>query len=181
MTTLSTTSPGDAGQIPPSVRPRSFFLDHLPFRGWVLIGLLGLIALDAAPFFLFPMVLFPLFVLLPFVLARAVGALSWGVVGETATDAHFLRDRETELLEALERNRELTPARAALETSLTVSEADEMLSGLAERGYIDVRAEGRRLTYALSEQDRRPAAPRKGLSDSGRYGDWRDDAPPGAA
>lgn len=56
---------------------------------------------------------------------------------------------EKELLRAMERDGELTPARAALKTSLTVAEADRLLSELAARGYPEVRARGGRLLYAL--------------------------------
>ena len=60
-------------------------------------------------------------------------------------------DKEKELLEALERHGEITVARAALETSLSVAVAGEMLSGLAEKGHVRVSAEEGRLTYALWE------------------------------
>lgn len=56
---------------------------------------------------------------------------------------------ERQLLEVIERHGEITPARAALETSLTVDEAEGELSRLAQKGHIDVRAEGGRLVYAL--------------------------------
>lgn len=56
---------------------------------------------------------------------------------------------ERELLEVIERRGEITPARAALETSLSVEEAERKLSGLAEKGHLEVRAEGGRLVYAL--------------------------------
>ena len=56
---------------------------------------------------------------------------------------------EQELLEAIERHGEVSPARAALETSLTVAEADRMLSDLAQGGYLEVRVEGGRLLYSL--------------------------------
>ncbi len=48
--------------------------------------------------------------------------------------------KEQELLEALGRRGELTAAGAALETSLTVEEADRMLSRLAAKGHLRVRA-----------------------------------------
>ncbi len=50
--------------------------------------------------------------------------------------------KEQELLEALGRSPsgELTAAGAALETSLTVEEADRMLSRLAAKGHLRVRA-----------------------------------------
>jgi hypothetical protein len=63
--------------------------------------------------------------------------------------------KEKELLEALARHGELTPARAALETSLGVAEADRMLSGLAKDGHIELRAREGRLEYALWDADRR--------------------------
>ena len=59
------------------------------------------------------------------------------------------------LVPALARHGELTPARAALETTLSVAEADRMLSGLAKDGHIEVRAREGRLGYALWEPDRR--------------------------
>jgi hypothetical protein len=57
--------------------------------------------------------------------------------------------KERELLEALQREGELTPARAAMETSLTVAEADKMLKELAEGGHLEVRVRGGGLFYAL--------------------------------
>lgn len=59
------------------------------------------------------------------------------------------KSKERELLEALREHGELTPARAAMETSLAVAEADEMLKGLAEGGHLDVRVRGGGLFYAL--------------------------------
>ena len=56
---------------------------------------------------------------------------------------------ERQLLEAVERYGEITPVRAALETSLTVTEADRMLTELARGGHLEVRAEGGKLLYGL--------------------------------
>ena len=56
---------------------------------------------------------------------------------------------ERQLLEVMERNGEITPARAALQTSLTVDEAERLLSELAQRGHLDVRVEGSKLVYSL--------------------------------
>jgi hypothetical protein len=105
-------------------------------------------------FFLF----FLLFWAIPFFVVPAL-ALSMRSV------AHFVEGRarrpvddgrkEKELLEALARHGELTPARAALETSLSVAEADGVLSGLAKDGHIEVRARDGRLGYALWDADRR--------------------------
>ncbi len=58
--------------------------------------------------------------------------------------------REKELLRAIERRGgEITPIRAALETRLTVEEADRMLSDLATKGHLQVRATDGRLVYIL--------------------------------
>lgn len=58
-------------------------------------------------------------------------------------------DPERELLEVIAAHGEVTPTRAALETSLTVDEAEERLSALAGKGHLDVRVEGGRLVYSL--------------------------------
>jgi hypothetical protein len=59
------------------------------------------------------------------------------------------QNTERQLLEVIERNEEITPARAALQTSLTVDEAERLLSELAQKGHLDVRVEGSRLVYSL--------------------------------
>jgi hypothetical protein len=59
--------------------------------------------------------------------------------------------REKELLEAIRRHGEITAAEAAMETSLSVEEADRMLSGLAVRGHLEVTVDGARITYSLWE------------------------------
>lgn len=56
---------------------------------------------------------------------------------------------ERQLLEAIERNGQITSARAALDTTLTVKEAERGLSLLAESGHIYVRIEDGRLVYYL--------------------------------
>jgi hypothetical protein len=61
---------------------------------------------------------------------------------------------EKELLGLLERNGELTPLAAATKTSLTISEADQMLSDLAQKGHLQVRIDGGKMSYALWEQNR---------------------------
>ena len=67
---------------------------------------------------------------------------------------HSATHKEKELLEALTRKEELTPALAAMETSLTVSEADRMLSGLAQKGHLEIRVEGGGLRFALPNPNR---------------------------
>ena len=94
----------------------------------------------------------------PFFLVPALGLTVRGVAGLFEERERGQVDdgrKEKELLEALARHGELTPARAALETSLGVAEADRMLSGLAKDGHIEVRAREGRLGYALWEADRR--------------------------
>ena len=61
--------------------------------------------------------------------------------------------KEKELLGAIERREEITPARAAMETSLTVSEADRILSELAGKGYLTARVHEGALVYALWDRD----------------------------
>ena len=87
-----------------------------------------------------------------------VPAFAKGLAGLTASrtgEAQAGESKEQELLEALARRGELSPALAALETSLTVDEANRMLSDLAKSGHVEVRAHEGRLGYALWEQDRR--------------------------
>jgi hypothetical protein len=56
---------------------------------------------------------------------------------------------EKQLLVALARSRRLTPVEAAIETSLTVDEAEEFLSRLASRGHLQVERRDGALFYAL--------------------------------
>ena len=92
--------------------------------------------------FVFGWMIFPAFGLL----VRGIAGLSESPPQPAAANA-----RERELLEALQRRGELTPAQAAMETSLTVSEADEMLENLAAKGHLDVKVRGGGLFYGLWE------------------------------
>ena len=59
-------------------------------------------------------------------------------------------DKERELLSAIRDNGgAITPAEAAMETSLTVKEADRMLSELVGGGHISVERAGGALRYSL--------------------------------
>jgi hypothetical protein len=59
-------------------------------------------------------------------------------------------DKERELLSAIRYNGGvITPAEAAMETSLTVKEADRMLSELAGGGHLSVESTGGTLRYSL--------------------------------
>lgn len=83
----------------------------------------------------------------------AFGVFARGVAGlvETRSEPLPANAREKELLEALQRRGELTPAQAAMETSLTVAEADAMLADLAAKGHLEVRVRGGGLFYGLWE------------------------------
>ncbi len=59
------------------------------------------------------------------------------------------KSAERQLLEVLESQGEITPARAALETALTVDEAERLLADLAQKGHLDIRVEGSKLVYSL--------------------------------
>ncbi len=94
--------------------------------------------------FVFGWMVFPSFGLL----VRGLAGLS------TTTPEHKIEpasagSRERELLEALREYGELTPARAAMATSLSVAEADQMLKDLAAGGHLEVRTRGVELSYAL--------------------------------
>jgi hypothetical protein len=82
----------------------------------------------------------------------ALGTFARGVAGlmeSRQEERPPKNDKERELLEALRDRGELTPAQAAVETSLTVKEADEMLKELAEGGHLEVRMHGGSLSYSF--------------------------------
>ncbi len=83
----------------------------------------------------------------------AFGVFARGVAGlvEARSEPPAANARERELLEALRRHGELTPAEAAMETSLMVAEADKMLEDLAAKGHLAVRVRGGGLFYGLWE------------------------------
>jgi hypothetical protein len=122
----------------------------------VAIG--GIIVLTQVPWlwwliFVFGWMIFPAFGLL----VRGVAGLS-----DSPAKPAVASSRERELLEALRRNGELTPAQAAMETSLTVNEADEMLEDLAAKGHLSVKVRGGGLFYGLWETDSEAARRRLG-------------------
>lgn len=92
------------------------------------------------------------------VLIPAFGLFVRGVAGVVDSDPEEkvspANDRERELLEALSRRGEMTPAQAAMETSLTVRDADDMMKALAKDGHLDVRVRGGGIFYALWDYDR---------------------------
>ena len=133
-----------------------------PFPPRFMMGLVigGLFLLFVAgPGFHFLPLLFLIWVV-PFFAAPAFVAVARGFTELTEArgrkgGAVTEESKERELLGALARHGELSPALAALETSLSVAEANRMLSDLANSGHVEVRAREGRLGYALWERDRR--------------------------
>jgi hypothetical protein len=138
-----------------------------PFGGFPpgfgpILAILGFVVLASSgsyfPFFPLVLLLFVFFV------APALGRTVLHGTAEPlgtsevrpAADSH-----EKELLRALERHEEITAARAALETSLSVTEAEGMLAKLASGGHVEVRAQDGTLAYALHAADRRKAVPKE--------------------
>ena len=103
------------------------------------------------PVFLFGGIVF--FFLLP-ALVSSARRMEIFERGSSSPPAVPKTHKEKELLATLARYGEITPTRAALETSLSVSEADRMLSELTKNGHIEVRAREGGLSYALWEHDR---------------------------
>jgi len=129
------------------------------FPGGLVVGGLFLlfVAGPALQFFPFFLILAVSLLLVPAIaaVARGLSRIAEARTRERAGRATAEESKERELLGALARRGELSPALAALETSLTVAEADRMLSDLAESGHLEVRAYDGRIGYALWEQDRR--------------------------
>jgi capsular polysaccharide biosynthesis protein len=95
----------------------------------------------------------------PGVGARVASALgvwavrSIGQAGLPLDPSEAERIKEQELLEALGRRWKLTAVEAALETSLSVEEANRMLFDLAARGHLEVTVEDGKLLYSFWERD----------------------------
>jgi len=83
----------------------------------------------------------------------AFGLLLKGIAGlsDGGDKAQILGgdSKERELLGALREHEEISPTQAAIETSLTVEEADDMLKDLAAKGHLDVRVRGGGIFYGL--------------------------------
>jgi hypothetical protein len=149
--------PGRIGYAGRGWRPgvRGGYAPSFPFVGLavgVVIFFFAVASLDFFPFILF------LWWMIPFFLVPAIvlSARSLASLVEARSRRPLDEERkEKELLEALARHGEITAAKAALETTLSVSEADRILSGLAKDGHVEVRAREGRLGYALWEHDRR--------------------------
>ncbi len=130
------------------------------FMTGLVIGGLFLLFVAGPGFHFLPLLflvgVIPLFLMPAFVaVSRSLTGLAEDRMRERSGRVTAQESKERELLEALARRGELSPALAALETSLTVAEADRMLSDLANDGHVEVRAHEGRLGYALWERDRR--------------------------
>jgi hypothetical protein len=143
------------------MNPNDFFgldVDKMSPRAQVATGLAVLVpvAVGAAFVFYFVPWLWWLIFVFGWSIFPAFGLLVRGIAGLSDDSAAKLPAADTgerELLEALQRRGELTPAQAAMETSLTVNEADKMLEGLAAKGHLDVRVRGGGLFYRLWENE----------------------------
>jgi len=122
-------------------------------RSQVVAALTVLAAVALSGLFLFAVVpgLWWIFMTSFWVAFPALGLLTRGLagLGEARPGRITAETKERELLEALRVHGELTPARAAMETSLSVVEADQMLEDLAAAGHLEVRTRGVGLSYAL--------------------------------
>ena len=85
----------------------------------------------------------------------AFGVFARGVAGlvETRSEPLPKNAKERELLGALREREEISPTQAAMETSLTVEEADGMLKDLAAKGHLEVRVRGGGIFYGLWRGD----------------------------
>lgn len=134
-------------------------MNRRPFPTPLLpVGLLLVAGTLAASHASFP--LFPLLFVALFLVIRGYGrALAWRArppaVRLPPNEPHALPSddigKEKELLRALEQHGEITAARVALETSLSVFQAEEMLSRLASGGHVRVKARDGRLAYSLGD------------------------------
>ena len=96
----------------------------------------------------------------------ASGLLMRGLAGTAAEPSGKQKSlaaagaQEKELLGALAARGELSPVQAAIETSLSVAEADKMLKELTGGGYLEVRVRGGGIYYALWESEKVGSAER---------------------
>lgn len=131
-------------------------MENMSPRAQAVTGLVvggGILAVAAAIVF-FTQLWWLIFVF-GWIVFPAFGLFARGVAGLAEARSEPLpgNSKERELLEALRVHGELTPAQAAMETSLTVAEADKMLKELTEGGHLDVRVRGGGLFYALWQQE----------------------------
>ncbi len=90
------------------------------------------------------------FALLPVVVAVALLCYFLRLLGKRPGETGPKFGSEKQLLMALQTAGDgITPVEAALETSLTVDEAEDILTSLADRGHLVVQSRGAALLYAL--------------------------------
>ncbi len=117
----------------------------------VLVGT-GFVLGSAISFFLATqMGLFGLSAVLPFLVAVALLAYILWLLGrrDPAETGTKLGSEKQLLLAILDAGGAITPAEAALGTSLTVDEAEEILTRLADRGHLVVHSRDGALFYTL--------------------------------
>jgi hypothetical protein len=137
--------------------PNNFFgldVDSMSPRSQVITGLAVLVPVALVGTLLLATDLWWLIFVFGWTVFPAFGLLVRGIAGLSEGGSSLpsgASNKERELLEALRDHGELTPAQAAMETSLSVSEADEMLKELTEKGHIQVRVRGGGLFYSLWE------------------------------
>ena len=122
-------------------------------RAQVAVALVVLVPVMLSGLLLFAFVpgLWWVFTTYGWVAFPAIGLLARGLAGlsDGGPEQAGAQHKERELLLALREHGELTPVRAATETSLSVAEADGMLKELAAGGHLEVRARRGGLFYAL--------------------------------
>ena len=88
------------------------------------------------------------------------------------------REKEKELLGALEERGDITPVTAAISTSLTADEAAEMLDELTDKGYLRLQVNEGIHTYALKDRATR-GLPQPSLPSAGHPGGGASKPPAG--
>jgi hypothetical protein len=145
--------PGESGPPAGSGRFLGFEVDDMSPRARVATALTVLVPVVLSGLFLVTLVpdLWWVFTTYGWISLPAFGLLVRGIAGahEGRVGSASVEVKEKELLRALREWGELTPSRAAIETSLSVAEADRMLRDLAEGGHLEVRVRGGALFYAL--------------------------------
>jgi hypothetical protein len=145
----------------PRRHPNEFFgldVERMSPRAQVAAGLAALmpVAVGLVLVFTFVPWLWWLIFVFGWMIFPAFGLLVRGIAGLSEDRSELpsaTSGRERELLQALRERGELTPAEAAMDTSLTVAEADKMLKELAEGGHLEVRVRGGGLFYSLWERE----------------------------
>jgi capsular polysaccharide biosynthesis protein len=123
-----------------------------PLRNGLLTLVLGLMFCVGLAF-LWPRVSTSTFGQAARAMARPAGLPASAPDGPLVRSSLTEAAKEEELLRALGRRGELTATGAALDTSLSVEEADRVLSGLAAKGYLQVRVRDGGIYYSFWQSD----------------------------